>query len=94
MAGARAGEPAVEAATAAFRLGEMDLTGLLETLRSATAADLAALALHEAALAAGRELSRVSPQALAQPRLFQDRRTTADEDPGRSPHHDSRRGTP
>ena len=73
-AAAGAGGPAVEAATAAFRLGEMDLTDLLETLRSATAAELAALELREAALAAGRELARVSPGSLLQPPLFESRR--------------------
>lgn len=57
------GARAVEAASAAFRLGEADLTDLLETLRSATGAELAALELREAALAAGRELARVSAPA-------------------------------
>ena len=83
-AAAGAGGPAVEAATAAFRLGEMDLTDLLETLRSATAAELAALELLEAALAAGRELERVSPGSLAQTPLFQDHRAVEDDPPGRA----------
>jgi cobalt-zinc-cadmium efflux system outer membrane protein len=83
-AAADAGGPAVEAATAAFRLGEMDLTDLLETLRSSTAAELAALELREAALAAGRELVRVAPRSLAQPPLFQDHRAAEDGPPGRA----------
>lgn len=63
-AASEAGGPAVEAATAAFRLGEADLTDLLETLRSASGAALAALELHASALAAARDLARVSPQSL------------------------------
>jgi outer membrane protein TolC len=59
-AAAATGAVAVEAASAAFRLGEADLTDLLDTLRSATGAELAALELREAALAASRELARVS----------------------------------
>ena len=54
-----AAEPAVAAATLAFRLGEADLTTLLETVRSAAAARLAALEIHAEALAAGRELDRL-----------------------------------
>jgi hypothetical protein len=54
-----AAEPAVEAATLAFRLGEADLTTLLETVRSAAATRLAALEIHAEALAAGRELDRL-----------------------------------
>ena len=56
---AEAGPPAVEAATLAFRLGEADLSSLLETVRSATAARLAALEIQRDALAARRELDRV-----------------------------------
>ena len=51
---------------AAFRLGESSVTDLLETHRSATEAELAALDLYEAALAAARELERLdgsSPSA-------------------------------
>lgn len=62
-AAAATGSLAVEAASAAFRAGEADLTDLLETLRSATGAELAALELREAALAAGRELARVGATA-------------------------------
>jgi outer membrane protein TolC len=51
----------VTAAMAAFRAGETALTDLLETLRSATAAEVAALELHAQALAAQRELERASP---------------------------------
>lgn len=50
--------PVVDAAEAAFRLGESDLTDLLESLRSATETDLAALDLWADALAAHRELER------------------------------------
>lgn len=50
----------VTAATAAFQAGETALTDLLETLRSATAAEVAALELHAEALAAQRELERAS----------------------------------
>jgi hypothetical protein len=61
----------------------MDLTDLLETLRSATAAELAALELLEAALAAGRELARVSPGSLLQPPLFESRRNEPPDAPVR-----------
>lgn len=63
-AASETGGPAVEAATAAFRLGEANLTDLIETLRSASGAALAALDLHASALAAARDLARVSPQSL------------------------------
>lgn len=66
-AAAAEGAPAVEAAAAAFRLGEADLTTFIDTLRSASAAELAALDLHAAALAAERELARASPPAAAPP---------------------------
>ena len=46
----------VESATATFRLGESRLTDLLETLRSALSARLAALDLYAAALEAHRSL--------------------------------------
>lgn len=52
-------EPAVEAAQLAFRLGEIDLTTLLETIRNATAAKLAAVETHRHALDAVREIERV-----------------------------------
>lgn len=54
-----AAEPAVDAAQLAFRLGEADLTTLLETIRNATAAKLAAVDTHERALEALREIERV-----------------------------------
>lgn len=66
-AAAATGAVAVEAASAAFRLGEADLTDLLDTLRSATGAELAALELRESALAAGRDLARVSAPAAPSP---------------------------
>ncbi len=50
----------VVAATAAFRAGEAGVTDLLETLRSATDAQVDALALRAEALAAQRELERLS----------------------------------
>lgn len=59
-ASAAEGDIAVDSVTSAFRLGEADLTDLLETLRSARAVELSALDLHEAALAAHRELERIS----------------------------------
>jgi outer membrane protein TolC len=62
-AAAATGALAVEAASAAFRLGEADLTDLLDTLRPAPAAELAALELRDSALAVGRELARVSAPA-------------------------------
>lgn len=45
---------------AAFRQGEAGLTDLLETHRSVAEAELAVLDLHEAALAAHRELERLA----------------------------------
>lgn len=48
------------AATAAFRAGETSVTDLLDALRSATEAELAALDLHAEALAAHRRLAQVS----------------------------------
>ena len=53
-------ERMLDGAEAAFRLGEASLTDLLETHRSVTEAELAALDLHEAALAAARELERLT----------------------------------
>jgi outer membrane protein TolC len=54
---AAAESPAVVgAATAAFRAGETSVTDLLDALRSATEAELAALDLHAEALAAHRRL--------------------------------------
>ena len=49
-----------DGAEAAFRQGEAGLTDLLETHRSVTEAELAVLDLHEAALAAHRELERLA----------------------------------
>ena len=53
----------LDGAEAAFRQGETGVTDLLETHRSATEAELAVLDLHEAALAAHRELERVAGSA-------------------------------
>lgn len=50
----------LDSAEAAFRQGEAGLTDLLETHRSVTEAELAVLDLHEAALAAHRELERLA----------------------------------
>lgn len=52
-------EPALAAARASFRLGEADLTTLLDTVRTATGARLAALDLRAQALARQRDLERV-----------------------------------
>lgn len=54
----------VEAAVAAFRLGEAGLTDLLEILRSTTDAERAALDLHASALAAYRELEAAAGHPL------------------------------
>lgn len=53
-------ERMLDGAEAAFRQGETDLTDLLETHRSVIEAELAVLDLHEAALAAHRELERLA----------------------------------
>ena len=53
-------ERMLDGAEAAFRQGEAGLTDLLETHRSVTEAELAVLDLHEAALAAHRELERLA----------------------------------
>lgn len=73
-AGASDGEAAlagtdrvIESATAAYRLGENQLTDLLETLRSALAARLAVLDLHSAALAAHRDLEVAAGRSLIPP---------------------------
>jgi cobalt-zinc-cadmium efflux system outer membrane protein len=50
----------VAAARASFWAGETGLTDLLETLRSATAAEIAALELYAEALVAQRELEKAS----------------------------------
>ncbi len=50
----------LDGAEAAFRHGEASLTDLLETHRSITESELAVLDLHQAALAAYRELGRVA----------------------------------
>ena len=55
-----ANERMLDGAEAAFRQGEASLTDLLETHRSVTEAELAVLELHEAALAAHRELERLA----------------------------------
>lgn len=64
-------ERMLDGAEAAFRLGEASLTDLLETHRSVTEAELAALDLHQAALAAARELERLAgsgvPEATSEP---------------------------
>jgi outer membrane protein TolC len=55
----------LDGAEAAFRLGETSLTDLLETHRSAAEAELAVLELHQAALAAHRDLERLAgPESL------------------------------
>lgn len=51
-------ERMLDGAEAAFRQGEASLTDLLDTHRSVIEAELAALDLHEAALAAHRQLER------------------------------------
>ncbi len=53
----------LDGAEEAFRQGESGLTDLLETHRSVTEAELAMLDLHEAALAAHRELKRLAGSA-------------------------------
>lgn len=59
---AAADAPAIlTAATHAFRAGESGLTDLLDTLRSATDAEVSALALHAEALAAQRRLESLAP---------------------------------
>jgi outer membrane protein TolC len=57
----------LEGAQAAFRLGEASLTDLLDTYRSVSEAELAALDLRDAALAAHRELERVEGPGFAVP---------------------------
>jgi outer membrane protein TolC len=54
----------LEAAEAAYRLGESDLTDLLDTLRSLRATELAALDLHTAALEAHRQLEAAAGRPL------------------------------
>jgi outer membrane protein, heavy metal efflux system len=53
-------EPMLTAATASFRLGEVDLTDLLETLRAGSDTQQQALDLRAAALEAHRELERLT----------------------------------
>ena len=53
----------LDGAEAAFRQGESGVTDLLETHRSVTEAELATLDLHEAALAAHRDLERLAGSA-------------------------------
>ncbi|MCH9648140.1 MAG: TolC family protein [Deltaproteobacteria bacterium] len=53
-------ERMLDGAEAAFRLGEASLTDLLEIQRAVTEAELALLDLHEAALAAHREIERLA----------------------------------
>ncbi|MGD2116308.1 MAG: TolC family protein, partial [Acidobacteriota bacterium] len=56
--------PMIDAATAAFRLGEADLTDLLDALRSGAETELAAVDLLGEALAAHRDLERAAGRAL------------------------------
>ena len=58
-----ASERFLDAAEAAFRLGETSLSELLDTHRAVTDAALAALDLREAALASHRELERLAAPA-------------------------------
>ena len=58
----------LDGAEAAFRQGETSLTDLLEIHRSVTEAELAMLDLHEAALAAHRELERLAAATAGEPR--------------------------
>ena len=59
-----ANEKMLAGAVAAFGHGEADVTDLLATLRLAFDSDMTALDLHEAALAAHRNLERVAGRAL------------------------------
>jgi outer membrane protein TolC len=60
-------EPVVAAARAAFRLGEGDLTTLLDAVRAATEARLAALELQFRALEHQRDLERARGQMFTHP---------------------------
>ncbi len=62
-----ANEKMLAGAVAAFGHGEADVTDLLATLRLAFESDMTALDLHEAGLAAHRELERVAGRALESP---------------------------
>lgn len=62
-------DPTVRAARAAFRVGEGDLTTLLDAVRTATNARLAALELLSRALERQRQLERVRGQSFAHPAL-------------------------
>ncbi len=53
-------ERMLDGAAAAFRLGDASLTDLLETHRTLTESELAVLELHQAALAAHRDLERAA----------------------------------
>lgn len=79
LEGARASlaarERMLDGSEAAFRQGEQSLTDLLETQRSVTEGELAVLDLHEAALAAHRELARLAG-ASSDPLTAIDRETT------------------
>jgi len=59
----------VTATVAAFELGEVSVTDLLETLRAATEAELTALGLRAGALAAHRDLERLAGDV---PNLYQE----------------------
>ncbi len=60
-------ERMLDGTEAAFRHGEASLTDLLDTYRSVTESELAVLDLHQAALAAHRELERVAGGAEPDP---------------------------
>ena len=74
-------ERMLDGAEAAFRHGEVSLTDLLETHRSVTESELAVLDLRQAALAAYRELERVTGPSLTASGALQP-------DP-RNPHQES-----
>jgi outer membrane protein TolC len=57
-------EQMLRAAEAAFLLGEASLTDLLDTWRSATEAETAALEVREAAMRALRDLERITTESL------------------------------
>ena len=69
-------DPTVRAARAAFRLGEGDLTTLLDAVRTATDARLAALELLSRALERQRQLERVRGRSFTHPDLDKDLRNS------------------
>lgn len=73
--------PAVEAALRAFRLGEADLTDLLETARSARTARLSALDLHHEALAAHRHWELLGSSASSSHPTKDDTHISATQEP-------------